>query len=112
LKQIPIDNKGERYPTNILEFDKEAKSLHPTQKPVDLLRYLIRTYTDEGDCVLDNTMGSGSTGVAAVLEKRRFIGIEKNKDYYDIAVKRIEEAESGMGNESESDSCADSESAS
>ena len=112
LKQIPIDNKGERYPTNILEFDKEGKSFHPTQKPVELLRYLIRTYTDEGDCVLDNTMGSGSTGVAAVLEKRRFIGIEKNKDYYDIAVKRIEEAENGMGNESESNSGTDSESAS
>ena len=112
LKQIPIDNKGERYPTNILEFDKEGKSFHPTQKPVDLLRYLIRTYTDEEDYVLDNTMGSGSTGVAAVLEKRSFIGIEKDENYYDIAVKRIEEAENGMGNESKSNSGTDSESAS
>lgn len=89
LKQIPIDNKGTRYPTNILEFDKEGKSYHPTQKPVDLLRYLIRTYTDEGDMVVDNTMGSGSTGVAAVLEKREFIGIEKDENYFKIAEQRI-----------------------
>ena len=91
LKQIPIDNKGTRYPTNILTFDKEGKSFHPTQKPVELLRYLIRTYTDEGDMVLDNTMGSGSTGVAALMEHRDFIGIEKEEKYFKIAEQRINE---------------------
>ena len=92
LKQVPIDNKGERYPTNILEFslDSEKKFPHPTRKPVDLLRYLIRTYTDEGDAVLDATMGSGSTGVAALLEKRDFIGIEKDEKYFNLAKERIE----------------------
>jgi site-specific DNA-methyltransferase (adenine-specific) len=115
LKQIPIDNKGERYPTNILEFSLDSEKLHPTQKPVELLRYLIRTYTDEGDTVLDATMGSGSTGVAAALENRDFYGIEKDENYFNIAKERIDkelEKQNGMGNESESDSCADSESAS
>ena len=92
LKQIPIDNKGTRYPTNILSFDKEGTSLHPTQKPVDLLRYLVRTYTDEGDLVIDATMGSGSTGVAALLEKRDFVGIEKDTNYFKIAEARINDA--------------------
>lgn len=82
-------NTGTRYPTNILYFNRELKPrYHPTQKPVELLRYLIRTYTNEGDTVLDNTMGSGSTGLAAALESREFIGIELNKEYYDIAIKR------------------------
>ena len=62
---------------------------HPTQKPVELLRYLIRTFTNENDTVLDNCCGSGTTCVAAVLEKRRFIGIEKNEEYYDVACKRV-----------------------
>jgi site-specific DNA-methyltransferase (adenine-specific) len=66
--------------------------LHPTQKPVALLEYLIKTYTNEGETVLDNTMGSGSTGVAAVNANRRFIGIEKDDNYFEIAQKRINEA--------------------
>jgi site-specific DNA-methyltransferase (adenine-specific) len=76
---------------NIIVFDKIRKgSLHPTQKPVDLLEYLIRTYTNEGETVLDNCMGSGSTGVACVNTGRNFIGIELDPDYFAIAKGRIE----------------------
>ena len=77
------------YPRNILEFSKDRPSEHPTQKPVALLEYLIKTYTNENDTVLDFTMGSGSTGVACNNTNRNFIGIESNKDYFDIADKRI-----------------------
>lgn len=77
------------YPKSVLKFDCETKPIHPTQKPVPMLEYLIRTFTSENDLVLDNTMGSGSTGVAALNTKRRFIGIEKEEKYYDIAVKRL-----------------------
>jgi len=80
------------YPTQILEFASEGKTVHPTQKPVALLEYLIRTYTNEGETVLDFTMGSGSTGVAAMNTGRKFIGIEMDDSYYDVAVKRIEES--------------------
>lgn len=80
------------YPNNVLYFDKETKTVHPTQKPHDLLEYLIKTYTREGDIILDNCMGSGSCGVAAAKNKRRFIGIELSKDYFEIAKNRIERA--------------------
>ena len=63
---------------------------HPTQKPVDLIRYLVLTYTNEGDTVLDTCMGSGTTAIACIKEKRHFIGFELNKDYYDKAMKRID----------------------
>lgn len=76
------------YPTSILPFAKERGD-HPTQKPVALMEYLIRTYTNEGDTVLDNTMGSGTTGVAAMNTSRRFIGIERDADYFCIAAERI-----------------------
>jgi len=112
LKQKEIDNKGERLPVNVLEFKHDKEHFHPTQKPVELLRYLIRTYTDEGDTVLDPTMGSGSTGVAAALESREFIGIEKDENYYNIAVKRVKETKNGIRTESESNTCTDSESSS
>lgn len=83
------------YPKNVLQFDSE-RGLHPTQKPVPLLEYLVKTYTNEGDTVLDNCMGSGSTGVAVKrVGGRHFIGIEQNKVYFDIAQQRIEEAEHG-----------------
>ena len=78
------------YPKNVLEIDVE-RGMHPTQKPVALLEYLIRTYTDEGETVLDNCMGSGSTGVAAKRTGRNFIGIELSEQYFEIAKKRIEE---------------------
>ena len=82
------------YPTDILSFSnaKQKGKVHPTQKPVTLLEYLIRTYTNEGETVLDFTAGSGSTGVACVNTNRRFIGIELDDGYFEIAKKRIEEA--------------------
>lgn len=78
------------YPRNVLRFNTE-RGLHPTQKPVPLLEYLVRTYTNEGDTVLDNCMGSGSTGVAVKrVGGRHFIGIEQNREYFEIARERIE----------------------
>ena len=86
-------NLGTRYPHTVLAFAGDTgKSEHPTQKPVALLEYLIRTYTQEGETVLDFTMGSGSTGVACVNTGRDFIGIELDEGYYNIAQKRIEQA--------------------
>lgn len=79
---------GRRYPIDVLDF-KIEKGLHPTQKPVALLEYLIKTYTHEGETVLDSCMGSGSTGVASIHTNRNFIGIELDKDYFDIAYHRI-----------------------
>lgn len=86
----PSTHTNLKYPTSILRFSNKVQgNLHPTQKPVDLLEYLIKTYTNEGMTVLDNTMGSGSTGVAAVNLNRNFIGIELDKKYFDIAKERI-----------------------
>lgn len=81
----------ERYPTSVLTFasDKQKCALHPTQKPVSLCEYLIKTYTNEGDIVLDNCMGSGTTGIAAQNLNRNFIGIELDESYYQIALERI-----------------------
>lgn len=88
---ITVYNSAERYPRSVLKFssDKQTSSFHPTQKPVSLCEYLIRTYTSEGETVLDNTMGSGSTGVACVNTNRSFIGIEKEEKYFFIAQERI-----------------------
>lgn len=85
---------NEYYPTNLLRISNAARKgkVHPTQKPVELMEYLIRTYTNEGDTVLDNCMGSGSTGVACANTGRNFIGMELNREYYHIARKRIAEA--------------------
>lgn len=83
------------YPKNVLQYDCE-RGYHQTQKPVPLLEYLVRTYTNPGDTILDSCMGSGSTGVAVKrVGGRHFIGIEKNAVYYDTAKKRIEEAQHG-----------------
>ena len=85
------DNPGIRYPKQCIEFGVvERDTLHPTQKPVDLLRYLVLTYTNEGDTVLDNCMGSGTTAIARIKERRHFIGFELSKEYFDKAVKRID----------------------
>lgn len=84
--------KYTNYPNNLLSFDSE-EGLHPTQKPVALLEYLIKTYTNEGDVVLDNCMGSGSTCVACVNTGRHYIGFEKEPKYFDIACQRLDEAE-------------------
>ncbi len=87
---------GGRYPTDVIRFANSARTadngMHPTQKPVPLLEYLIRTYTNEGDVVLDPCMGSGSTGVACVNTCRSFIGIEKDAHYFAAARERIESA--------------------
>ena len=90
FKNIKTVNDGSRYPTNVLTFNKVSKTIHPTQKPVDLLEYLIKTYTNEGMTVLDNTMGSGSTGVACKNLNRSFIGIEKDPDYFKLAKERLD----------------------
>ena len=82
-----------KYPRQVLEFKRPHPPIFPTQKPVDLCEYLIKTYTNEGDLVLDNCMGSGSTGVACKNLNRRFIGIELDENYFNIAKKRIEDAE-------------------
>lgn len=89
IKSVVTDNKGLRYPKATLEFKSDKDKLHPTQKPVDLLEYLIRTYTVEGMVVLDSCMGSGSTGVACKNLNRSFIGIELDEGYFDIAKQRI-----------------------
>ena len=85
---------NEYYPTSIVEVSNAGKSgkVHPTQKPVALMEYLIRTYTNEGETVLDNAMGSGTTGVACANTGRRFIGIERDETYFAIAKKRIADA--------------------
>ena len=80
---------GMRYPTDILRFQRDKDKYHSTQKPVELCQYLIRTYTNSGGVILDNCMGSGSTIVAAIREKRQYIGIEKNEHFFDIAKERI-----------------------
>lgn len=82
----------ERYPRSVLRFSVEKNGVHPTQKPVELVEYFLRTYTDEGDLVLDNCMGSGTTGVACKRLGRDFIGMELDENYFEIAKRRIEEA--------------------
>lgn len=82
-------SKFTNYPRQTLLFNGETKTVHPTQKPVALMEYLIKTYTNEGDTVLDFTMGSGSTGVACVNTNRSFIGIELDQGYFEIASERI-----------------------
>ena len=87
--QVAVNN-GTRCPRSVIKFSNDNHgSLHPTQKPVALMEYLIKTYTNEGETVLDFTMGSGSTGVACTNTNRKFIGIERDDKYFDISVKRI-----------------------
>ena len=86
--EVITKSDGSRFPQHLISFSKET-GLHPTQKPVALLEYLIKTYTNENDTVLDFTMGSGSTGVACKNLNRKFIGIEKDQNYFNIAKNRI-----------------------
>jgi site-specific DNA-methyltransferase (adenine-specific) len=86
---------GKRYPLSIVKFNKEI-GFHPTQKPTSLFEYLIKTYTNEGETVLDNCIGSGTTAIAALNTGRFFIGIEKEQEYVDIANKRIEETKNAL----------------
>lgn len=88
----PYVQEWTNWPRDVLEIASEGKTVHPTQKPVALMDYLIRTYTNEGEVVLDFTMGSGTTGVAALQAGRRFIGIERDEGYFEIAERRIMEA--------------------
>ena len=85
----------DRYPVDVLQYSTgdKAKRLHPTQKPVDLLEYLVKTYTNPGETVLDNCMGAGSTGVACMNTGREFVGIELDPEYYQMAKERIEQHE-------------------
>jgi len=91
----PHVSKGERFPIDVIKFSNanNNEKVHPTQKPVDLLEYLIKTYTNEGMTVLDNCMGSGSTGVAAKRLNRDFIGMELDQNYFEIAKRRIQNTE-------------------
>ena len=82
-------NNGDRCPLTVIEFKRDKDKFHPTQKPVALMEYLVKTYTNEGDTVLDNCMGSGTTGVACQNLNRKFIGIEQDATYYEIAKERI-----------------------
>ncbi len=89
-QRIPKNNKsGLRHPTTIVKFNNPKKSLHRTQKPVDLCEWLIKSYTKENDLVLDFTMGSGTTGLACKNTKRQFIGVEKDKKIFQIASERL-----------------------
>jgi site-specific DNA-methyltransferase (adenine-specific)/modification methylase len=112
FEPVHVSSGGERYPTDVIYIktaECEGEVIHPTQKPVELGRYLIRTYTNKGDIVLDNTFGSGSFLVAALIEGRNFIGIEKNEDvalfkketidYIDVAKRRLFLAWEGLSKE-------------
>lgn len=95
---ITISN-GERYPIDVIEYPRDKTKLHPTQKPVPLLEYLIKTYTNEGEIILDNCMGSGSTGIACINTNRNFIGIEIDESYYQIAKERINKQFASKGDD-------------
>lgn len=100
LRSIHRDNEeGTRYPVNILRFPLDNPKLHPTQKPVALLEYLIRTYTSEDEIILDNCMGSGSTAIACMNTGRNFIGYEKDPEFYGMAIDRIKRHETELKGE-------------
>lgn len=92
ISNSEYSQKFTNYPTEFIEFNIENDTIHETQKPVKLLEYLIKTYSNEGDNVLDSTMGSGTTGVACMNTNRKFIGIELEEKYYDLSKKRIDES--------------------
>ena len=90
FKNVTTVSNGERYPTDIVYYKRDKDKIHPTQKPVALIQYLIRTYTNEGDLVLDNCSGSGTTAIACIKEKRNFICFEKDETYWKKSVERVE----------------------
>jgi site-specific DNA-methyltransferase (adenine-specific)/modification methylase len=93
FNSVHVKSEGERYPTDVVYFktaESEGKVVHPTQKPIELGRYLVKTYTNSGDVVLDNASGSGSFLVAALLEGRNFVGIEKNEEVHLFKNKEID----------------------
>lgn len=85
------ENDGKRYPKNLIKFNRDTDKLHPTQKPVALIEYLIKTYSNENDIVLDSCIGSGTTAIAAINTNRHYIGYEKDESYFEIAKNRISE---------------------
>jgi DNA modification methylase len=93
MKVKPYEDNGTRYPTQVLKFKRDTlkSNLHPTQKPIALFEWLIKTYSDEGDLILDNCMGSGTTAIACMNTNRDFIGCELDETYYNIASRRISE---------------------
>ena len=101
------DNGGYVYPKSVLEFNNphgytnKEKYKHPTQKPVDLIRYLIRTYTNPGDIVLDNCLGSGTTAIAAMREGRDYIGFEKDEQFFEMCERRIQDERELMSAQSD-----------
>ena len=96
INQVITENSGERYPRSILKFKSDKNKYHPTQKPVALTEYLMKTYTNEGELVLDFTMGSGTTAVACKQTNRNFIGFELDPDYCAIANKRLEKVQGSL----------------
>lgn len=99
ISGVHSDNHGERHPTSVLTFGQKWRrqdQLHPTQKPVDLIRWLVRAYSNEGDTILDNCMGSGTTAIACIREHRHFIGFETDDRYFEVANHRIAK-EPGVG---------------
>lgn len=97
--QITTTSNGERFPIDVIGFKRDKDKLHPTQKPVALLEYLIKTYTNENETVLDNCMGVGSTGIACINTNRNFIGYELDEKYFKIAEERIRKAYEGKQKE-------------
>lgn len=89
IGNIVTESNGDRYPLSVIEFKRDKDKVHPTQKPLALMEYLVKTYTNQGDLVLDNCMGSGTTGVACKNLGRKFIGIEQDANYFEIAKNRI-----------------------
>ena len=95
FKQVEVKSEGKRYPRSVIYYktaETEVETFHKTQKPVSLLEYLINTYTNTGEVVLDNCMGSGSTGIACINTNRKFIGIELDDTYFNVAKERINNA--------------------
>ena len=90
--EVTTVSDGSRYPLTVLDFPRDKNKMHPTQKPVALMEYMIRTYTHEGMTILDNCMGSGTTGAACANTGRKFIGIEMDEKYFEIAKNRVESA--------------------
>lgn len=99
IEQIITQNSGTRFPCTILKFSRDKSKIHPTQKPVALMEYLIKTYTNEGETVLDFTAGSGTTGIAALNTNRNAILIEREPEYCEIIKRRIDETERRKNNE-------------
>lgn len=89
LSEKEYTQKFTNYPTELIEFGVDKNTVHETQKPVGLIEYLIKTYSNENDLVLDNTMGSGTTGIGCINTQRRFIGIEKDTNYFNVAKNRL-----------------------